>query len=313
MFWNRCRWSTLGVALSGLLLVQCSTPPAPAASRGVPPPATVANGACDAGALCVGKGQAYSTLRAALAAARAGSLIEIVADTYRETARLGVPNIVVRGVGGRPHFDCAGRRIAEDKACLLIAANGITLENLEISGAVISTEMGANGACIRNEPDRSFTVRGIVCHGSQDGMLTNGGTVTVVNSEFYDNGWTGFTHNVYFSGNCPKVTVRGSTFRDARVGHEFKSRCRVTDISDSTFRSTKGSRDLDIPDGGATTIAHSTLEKTAGAQNEELVGFAAESCKYPADMVLKDVRIVNSAPDAAIHNFDKCRGHPIVL
>ncbi len=30
-------------------------------------------------------------------------------------------------------------------------------------------------------------------------------------------------------------------------------------------------------------------------------------------MVLKDVTIVNSRPNAKIHNFDKCDGQPIVL
>jgi hypothetical protein len=41
--------------------------------------------------------------------------------------------------------------------------------------------------------------------------------------------------------------------------------------------------------------------------------FAAESCAHPGDLILKDVTIVNSRPDAAIHNFDKCVGRPIVL
>ncbi len=121
------------------------------------------------------------------------------------------------------------------------------------------------------------------------------------------------THNVYLSGKCSAVIVRGSTFRDARVGHEFKSRCQRTEISDSVFRSTRGSRDLDIPDGGETMVYRSALAKTSGAESEEIIGFAAESCAYPGDMVLKDVTIVNSRRDAVIHNFDKCRGRAIVL
>lgn len=267
---------------------------------------------CSTGALCVGSDQPYPTLTSALAAAHEGDVIEIFAGTYRETAIIGVRDVTLRGVGGRPHFDCAGMSLSDDKACLLLAAGGITLENLEISGAEISEDLGANGACVRNEPDVSYTLKGIVCHGSQEGVLSSGGDILIEDSEFYDNGWTEQTHNIYLVGNCT-VTVRRSIFRDARVGHEFKSRCAKTDISDSTFGSTTGSRNLDVPDGGETSVYRSILTKTRGAANPEIIGFAPESCTHPGDMLLKDVRIENSEPAARIVNFNKCAGHPIIL
>ena len=267
---------------------------------------------CAKGTICVGKNQGYRSLSAALAVAHAGGVIEVAGGTYRETAKITTRHLTIRGVAGTPHFDCAGLRLSEDKSCLLLAADGIVLENIEISGAELTDALGANGACIRNEPSLSFTLRRVSCHGSQDGILSSGGTITIENSEFFDNGWTGQTHNVYFTGDCA-VTVRGSIFRDARVGHEFKSRCQNTAISDSTFRSTKGSRNLDIPDGGDTIVYRSTLEKRPGAENHEIVGFAAESCSHPGDMLLKDVRIINSEPQADIRNYDRCIGHPIIL
>lgn len=267
---------------------------------------------CSAGTICVGTGQAYATLTSALVVARDGDVIEIVAATYHETAKIAMKKVTLRGVAGRPHFDCAGMKLSEDKACLLLAADGITLDNLEISGAEISDGLGANGACVRNEPNKSYTLKRILCHGSQDGVLSDGGTILIENSEFFDNGWTGLTHNIYLGGNC-SVTVRGSIFRDARIGHEFKSRCFRTEISDSTFRSTKGSRNLDISDGGETILYRSTLVKTPGAESHEIIGFAPESCAHPGDMLLKEVRIVNTQPEADIRNYDKCTGHPIVL
>jgi hypothetical protein len=277
---------------------------------------TVENGGgrrlCAKGTICVGKNQGYRSLSAALAVARNGSIIEVVSGTYRESVKIAKENVTIRGVAGRPHFDCAGLKLSDDKACILLAAGRITIENVEISGASLPEGLGANGACIRNEPNLSFTLRRVACHGSQDGILSTGGTITIEKSEFFDNGWTGQTHNVYFGGDCD-VTVHESVFRDARIGHEFKSRCRRTTISDSTFRSTKGSRDLDIPDGGETTIYRSTLEKGAGTDNPEIIGFAAESCAHPGDMLIKNVRIINSEPRASIRNYDKCNGHPIIL
>lgn len=267
---------------------------------------------CDKGTICVGKNQAYATLADALAAAREGDTVEVVGGTYREAAAIRAKNVTVRGVAGRPHFDCSDLALAGDKACLLIAAENATLENLEISGAQLPDSLGANGACIRNNSTESFTLREVICYGSQEGLLSGGGTILIENSEFYDNGWNDRTHNVYLSGDCT-ATVRGSIFRDARVGHELKSRCSKTEISDSTFRSTKGSRDIDVPDGGETVVYRSTLVKTAGAQSDEIVGFAAESCPTPGDMLLKDVRIQNSYNGAVIHNFDKCQGHAVIL
>lgn len=267
---------------------------------------------CSKGTICVGPSETYATLTAALVVAREGDIVEIIGGTYHETARIAIRNLTLRGIAGLPHFDCAGQRLSGDKACLLLAADGITLENLEISGAVLSDSSGANGACLRNEPNLSFTLRRIVCHASQDGILSDGGNILIENSEFYDNGWTGLTHNVYLSGNC-RVTVRGSTFRDARLGHEFKSRCPETTISDSTFRSIKGSRNLDVPDGGEIKVYRSTFEKTRGADNKEIIGFTPESCAHPGDMLLKDIIVINSQPEADIRNYDKCAGHPIII
>lgn len=267
---------------------------------------------CDPHTLCVGADQAFPSLGAALAAASTGDVVEVTSGIYRESVKIIVAKVTIRGVGGVPHFDCTGLGLVDGKACLLLAADEVTLEGLEISGAVLGEDRGANGACIRNEPNLSYTVRRVLCHGSQDGILSDGGKILIEGSEFFDNGWTGQTHNVYFSGNCV-VTVRGSIFRDARIGHEFKSRCRKTEISDSTFKSTRGSRNLDISEGGETLVYRSTLTKALNTDNAELVAFAPESCSHPGDMTLKDVRIVNADPRAAIHNYDRCAGHPIVL
>ena len=267
---------------------------------------------CSKGTICVGKGASYPTLNAALAVARPGDTLEIIGGTYHETAKIETKHLTLRGVAGQPHFTCDGLRIAEDKACLLIAADGVTLDNLEISGAQITQDLGANGACVRNEPNIGFTLRHVICHRSQDGVLADGGSILIEDSQFYDNGWDGLSHNAYFAGDCT-VTVRGSVFRDARVGHEFKSRCRKTEISDSTFRSTKGSRDLDIPDGGETSVFHSTFFKGQGTENSEIIGFAAESCAHPGSMVLRDVTIITQDPGADIRNFDKCVGHTITF
>jgi hypothetical protein len=262
-------------------------------------------GPCRAEAICVGPGLGHETLAAALAGARPGAIVEVAAGTYRESVLLKTAGLTVRGIGGRPHFDCAGIKLVGDKACFLLVAPDIALENLEISGAAVDEQVGANGACVRNDPGIGLTLRGIVCHGSQDGVLTSGGRIVIEDSEFYDNGWTGLTHNVYLSGDCT-ASVRRSTFRDARIGHELKSRCRETTIEDSVFHATRGSRALDLPDGGTTTITGGTIFQTAGVENPQIIGYAMESCRFPGSVTLRGTRIASSHPQAEIANSGKC-------
>jgi hypothetical protein len=249
----------------------------------------------------------------AIERARNGDTIEIGPGLHTTTFAVRASNVTIRGVGGRPHISCAGLRLSSDKACILLVGDNITLENLEISGAEISESLGANAACLRNEPGRNFTLHGIICHSSQNGLLTSGGSVLIEGSEFYDNSWTGQTHNVYLSGDCPLVTVRNSIFRDARVAHEFKSRCRKTVITDSTFRSRMGSRTLDISDGGDTLIANVTIFRASSVSNADIIGFAPEGCRFSAPMRVIRSRIVNEHPHGSITNYGKCEGQPIVL
>jgi hypothetical protein len=272
-----------------------------------------ANGECSPESICVGPDHRYRSLADALALARDGAVIEIIGGTYRESAAIRRKNVIVRGVAGRPHFDCAGIKLVDGKSCLVLGASGITLENLEISGAEIPASAGGDAACIRNSADASFALQGVICHGSQEGVVSEGGTIEIENSEFYDNGWTAATHNAYFGGNCPSVTARGSIFRDARAGSEFTSRCARTDISDSTFGNTKGTLAIDIPDGGETMVYRSTIMKSLGTGGREILGFMTASCRYPGSMVLRDVHIANARSDAEIENRGACAGHVIAF
>jgi hypothetical protein len=296
-----------------------SSPPMPVLRRGadgkievLKPERSGAGEGCAQTALCVGATGGYRTIADALKFAPDGSVVEIMPGTYNESVAIVKSRITMRGVGGRPHVDCAGLKLAQDKACLLLAGDNITIENLEVSGAAISRELGENAACVRNEPGRSFTLKAVICHGSQNGLLTDGGDIVIENSEFFDNGWNGLTHNAYLSGNCT-ATVRGSIFRDAREGHEFKSRCRRLAVENSTFRAMRGSRAIDIPDGSEAIISGGIIWQSRGVQNPDLVGYAAESCKTPAPLQLIRVRIMSSHLTPRITNYGKCQGQPIVM
>jgi hypothetical protein len=265
---------------------------------------------CDEGALCVGKGERFATLAAALAAAHEGALIEVVGGRYPESLVLARRNLVLRGIGGRPQIDCAGLALAGGRACLVLAAPGITLDNLEISGAA-PPAAGGMAACIANAPDTDFQVSRIVCHGAETGILATGGTFTIADSEFYDNGWRGNGANLVLAGAC-RATIRGTTLRDARAGDELLSRCPNLEITDSTLVGSGAGAVLDLPQGGDALVYRSTLEQKQGATGD-IVRFAADSCRSPGSLVLKDVTIANAVTDAALRNLDHCRDGAIVL
>ena len=266
---------------------------------------------CAPGARCVGKGEAYPTLAAALAVARAGDTIDVIGGTYREAATIGIARLTLRGTAGRPHFDCAGVPLAGDKACLAIAADGVTLDNLEISGA--AQAVGGEGACIHSDGDLRLTLSDIFCHGSQSGLVVAGGTIVISHSEFYENGGGGDGRNADFGRDCTSVTVSGSAFRDSTGGAEFTSRCLRAEISDSTFRSTRSLRALDFPVGGDAMVYRSTIEKGEGTRGKEIVAFASAACEHRGSLQLKQVEIANSRYDAIIVNSDKCVGDPITF
>ncbi len=266
---------------------------------------------CDRRALCVGKGERYASLAAALALARDGDLVELAGGLYRESATIARRDLTLRGIGGRPHIDCAGVALAGDRACLFLAAAGIVLDNLEISGAAPAASDAA-AACVANAPGIGFRLRRIFCHGAENGLLAAGGTVVIEDSEFYDNGWTAGSSNLALDGGCI-ATIRGTIVRDARHGDELLSRCSSTEITDSTVTSSAGLAALDLPAGGDAMIYRSIIEKGRDAGSDDILRFATASCRHPGNLVLKDVRIVNAAPDAALRNADHCLGGAIVL
>src|SRR5205807_68064 len=53
---------------------------------------------CATGTICVGPGQAYPTLSAALVVAREGDAIEIAGGMYRESAKISISKLTLRGV-----------------------------------------------------------------------------------------------------------------------------------------------------------------------------------------------------------------------
>jgi hypothetical protein len=256
---------------------------------------------CAAGELCVAPGQ---RLGQAIALAPPNTTISLAPGAWREAVVIDRPGLTLIGAGAeRTRIDCTGQPLARGKACIVVAAPGVVIERLSIEGAVLP--QSDNGACIRNEANIALTLRFIRCAHSQEGLLSAGGRILIEDSTFLDNGWNGFTHNIYLSGACEAV-VRRTEIRGARVGHELKSRCARLLVEESTLVVVHGSRALDVPDGGMVTVRGGRIVQGADTDNADIVGFTPEHCLHPGDLSLIGVTIETARVDAQIRNYDRC-------
>src|SRR5690349_18526078 len=85
----------------------------------------------------VGPGRPFPTPSKAAAIVKDGDIVGMDAVTYRGDVAVWKANdLVLRGLGNRPHLEAAGAN-AEGKAIWVIQGNNTTVENVEFSGAKV--------------------------------------------------------------------------------------------------------------------------------------------------------------------------------
>lgn len=209
-----------------------------------------------------------------------GDIIEIDTETYSGNAALAVwnkNNLIIRGVGGRPHLVANGQYIW-GKGIWVCAGNNITVENIEFSGATVPDQ---NGAGIRLDGN-GLTIRYCYFHDNENGILTNNsntGDILIEYSEFNHNGFgTGFTHNLYI-GHVNKLTFRYNYSHHAFIGHNLKSRANENYIMYNRImdeQTGRSSRLIDLPNGGFSIVMGNLLMQGPNAENNNLVGYGLE-------------------------------------
>ena len=249
-----------------------------------------------AATLKVGAGKTYAKPCDAVAAAQANDIIEIDPGTYTDTCSINKAGLTLRGVNGRPKIDLTGGTPSGQKGIYVIDADGVTLENLELTGAQISTGAGENGAGIRIEAT-NLTVRGCYIHDNQDGILgaplQPGGTLLIESSEFAHNGMgngcddgNGCTHNLYIGPNFDKVTFQYNYSHSLATdtpdkGHLFKSRAQSNYVLYNRFtgEGDSDSYEIEFPQGGLAVVVGNMVEKPSSSGNGNLVAYGLEGLK----------------------------------
>lgn len=308
MNWWFRRWRFFGLPTAALLLGGVATAwfesASPAGRAPLPfevPPPPPRRGAADIqpveppppGARVWRVGPAGSLSRIADAArlAQSGDVVEIEAGDYRQDVALWEQKrLTIRGVNGAARLVADGRDM-EGKAIWVIRHGDFDISNIDFIGAKVAD---GNGAGIRFEGGH-LRLRDCLFWGNQMGLLTGGAatdaqaTVLIEGSEFayshVDGKWG---HNLYV-GTLDRLTVTGSYFHHAGIGHLLKSRARVNHILYNRLTDETGGRasyELEFPNGGEARVVGNLIQQQQGTENTVMVSFGAEGYPWPVNTLL---------------------------
>jgi hypothetical protein len=249
--------------------------------------------------LRVGPGQMHKRVDEVARIARDGDTVEIEAGDYEgDVATWTQNNVTLRAVGGRARLDAHGAA-SEGKAIWVIKGNGVVVEGIDFTHARVPDR---NGAGIRHEGG-SLTVRDCRFIDNEDGILTSNNKMSelrIENSEFGGNGaGDGRSHNLYV-GQIRRLTVIGSYFHHARVGHLLKSRAARNDVMYNRLTDETGgsaSYELEFPAGGLAYVVGNIIEQSPQTENPTIVSYGAEGYPWPQnELYLVNNTIVDDRP-----------------
>jgi len=233
--------------------------------------------------LQVGPTRKVASLAVASVLAKSGDTVEVDAGTYAaDVAIWSQSNLIVRAVGGRVRLLALGAA-AEGKGIWVVRGGAMAVQGFDFVGAKVADK---NGAGIRFEKGQ-LSIKDCTFTDNENGILTSGdkdAELLIENSEFGNNGFgDGYSHNLYV-GAIKKLTVTGSYFHHAKVGHLLKSRAAENHIFYNRLTDEAGGRasyELEFPNGGLAYVVGNHIQQGSQTENPTLISFGAEGYKWP--------------------------------
>lgn len=205
-----------------------------------------------------------------------------------------------------------------------------TIRDLRITGARNddgdARGIGANGGSTLHIQNVQVTN---CCNGMLSGNADFFGDITIEDSVFDSNGigyvntsgrdTTGSTHNIYCGRNNQTVIARRSSFTNAKMGHEFKSRTLYTTLERSYFGPSLPARALDIPNGGTLIVSDCIFEKGSNASQNNLItiggewGQEGDDTTRPRKYQFTNCRFINSIATSGRDVTFLCNKDPDVI
>jgi hypothetical protein len=185
----------------------------------------------------------------------------------------------------RVKIPAAGKSM-DSKATWVVSVSGVTIENIEFSGARCKER---NGAGIRVEGE-DITIRGCRFYDCENGILGGKGPLTIEYCEFVHCGLVAepATHSAYINPGCTRLTFQYNYSTDTTQGHLLKSRAQVNLIRYNRLSDENGtgSAVIDLPNGGYTVIVGNVLQKGPKAQNTRVIAYGLEGIKHERNALI---------------------------
>ncbi len=210
--------------------------------------------------LTVGAGKQFTTIAAAVAAARDGDTVQVQAGSYINDYATIRTKITLAAVGGTVAMASTG--VATVAKALLTVTTDASVSGFSFSGM---TAIDGTGAGILYQGG-ALTVSNSLFVGNQNGLLAGaaaGGTVLLQGSEFSGNGnGDGFSHNLSV-GSIRSLTILNSYIHDAAGGAEVRSLAASTTITGSRIQDNAAASAyaIDVVNGGVVSLSGNTIEK----------------------------------------------------
>ncbi|MBK7667702.1 MAG: hypothetical protein IPJ32_10390 [Sphingobacteriaceae bacterium] len=244
----------------------------------------------------VGATQTYTTPSAVVNLVQNGDTIEIDGGVYLNDPVIWTKNLTFRGLGtgsNRSIMRWTGGDIANGKGIWVFANPAITgnatIDNIVFEGARVSDGNGGNGAGIRYQA-KDLTIRNCQFNSCQNGILEGGSytgaCVSIVNSEFFNNGYevigntsfSGYEHNIYISAQTDSLLVKNCYFHDPRgEANSLKTRAQKSYILYNVIDEAngQGSWEINIAQGGLNVIIGNTIIQGVNSINHGIVSYDA--------------------------------------
>ena len=217
----------------------------------------------------VGADKEFKQLSDANGALHDGDRIAIYPGEYYDCAVVHANDVTIEGVGKNDAVVITDKT-CQGKALLVTNGRNLTVRNLTLARARVPD---GNGAGIRAE-GAGLLVDHVRFVNNQDGILSApqpDGTISVVNSEFIENGvCTGACAHAIYAGKLKLLHVEHTRFYATKQGHSIKSRALRTEVIGCDIEdgpNGTSSYQIEIPNGGSLVARDNTLEKGPHAEN----------------------------------------------
>ena len=258
----------------------------------------------------VGPGRALTGPAQAAAVAKDGDRVVFDPGVYRECAiwnasRLTLEARLAPATMNRTVMTqsivtgpvCGGR------ALFYFIGNDVLVRGLSFLHA---RDDGHNGAGILME-GANLTVENSEFQDNENGILTGGPAGSVVRvrrSVFVGNGSCqgSCAHALYAGAPIARLEVMGCVFVDTHVGHDIKSRARMTVVRDNRIEdgpNGTASYLIELPDGGDAEIVNNLLHKGVRSENKEVaISIGIESNHNPTHSLdIRGNRFISDLPE----------------